>query len=221
MTPPPPLPRRLAAELLGTTLLVLVGTGCVMTNVISQGALGLTGIALTWGFLVTALIATIGGISGAHINPAVTVALTVTGRFPLREAVGYILAQCAGASLASLILLATLGNVSNLGATIPTVSVGATLAIEFWLSFVLMATVDGASSDDRWGGGGAAVAIGMAVALDVLMGGPLTGASMNPARSLGPAVIGQRLDSLWIYWVAPIAGMVAAAFTLRWLRGER
>ncbi len=217
----PPLPRRLAAELLGTCLLVLVGTGCVMTNVISQGALGLTGIALTWGFLVTALIATIGGISGAHINPAVTVALVVTGKFPARELVGYVLAQCAGASLASLILLATLGNVTNLGATIPTVSVGATFAIEFWLSFVLMATVVGATSDDRWGGGGAAVAIGMAVALDVLMGGPLTGASMNPARSLGPALIGQRFDSLWIYWAAPIAGMVAAAVTLRWLRGER
>ncbi|MFN8665706.1 MAG: aquaporin [Gemmatimonadaceae bacterium] len=221
MADTPPLTRRLAAELLGTCLLVLVGTGCVMTNVISQGALGLTGIALTWGFLVTALIATIGGISGAHINPAVTVALVVTGKFPAREAVGYVLAQCAGASLASLILLATLGNAANLGATIPTVSVGATFAIEFWLSFVLMATVVGATSDDRWGGGGAAVAIGMAVALDVLMGGPLTGASMNPARSLGPALIGMRFDSLWIYWTAPIAGMVAAALTLRWLRGER
>lgn len=221
MADTPPLTRRLAAELLGTCLLVLVGTGCVMTNVISQGALGLTGIALTWGFLVTALIATIGGISGAHINPAVTVALVVTGKFPAREAVGYVLAQCAGASLASLILLATLRNAANLGATIPTVSVGATFAIEFWLSFVLMATVVGATSDDRWGGGGAAVAIGMAVALDVLMGGPLTGASMNPARSLGPALIGMRFDSLWIYWTAPIAGMVAAALTLRWLRGER
>ncbi|HEX4932887.1 MAG TPA: aquaporin [Gemmatimonadaceae bacterium] len=221
MTDSPPLARRLAAELLGTALLVLVGTGCVMTNVIAQGALGLTGIALTWGFLVTALIATIGGISGAHINPAVTIALAVTGKFPAREVAGYVLAQCAGASLASLILLATLGNVSSLGATIPTVSVGATLAIEFWLSFVLMATVVGATSDERWGGGGAAVVIGMAVALDVLMGGPLTGASMNPARSLGPALIGQRFDSLWIYWVAPIAGMIAAALALRWLRSER
>ncbi|MCC6931386.1 MAG: aquaporin [Gemmatimonadaceae bacterium] len=221
MADTPPLSRRLAAELLGTCLLVLVGTGSVMTNVISQGALGLTGIALTWGFLVTVLIATIGGISGAHINPAVTVALVVTGKFPAREAAGYVLAQCAGASIASLILLATLGNAGSLGATIPTVSVGATFAIEFWLSFVLMATVVGATSDDRWGGGGAAVAIGMAVALDVLMGGPLTGASMNPARSLGPALIGQRLDSLWIYWAAPMAGMVAAALVLRWLRGER
>lgn len=215
-----PLSRRLAAETLGTALLVIVGTGCVMTNVIAQGALGLTGIALTWGFLVTALIATIGGISGAHINPAVTVALTATGQFPARETLPYIAAQCAGASLGSLVLLATLGNVSNLGMTLPTVSVGAALAIEFWLSFVLMATVIGATSDDRWGGGGAAVAIGMAVALDVLMGGPLTGASMNPARSFGPALIGQRWESQWLYWVAPMAGMTSAAVTLRWLRGR-
>lgn len=220
MSETPPLSRRLAAEALGTTLLVTVGTGCVMTNVIAQGALGLTGIALTWGFLVTALIATIGGISGAHINPAVTVALTVTGQFPAREAGPYIAAQCAGASLGSLILLATLGNVSNLGMTLPTVSVGSALAIEFWLSFVLMATVVGATADDRWGGGGAAIAIGMAVALDVLMGGPLTGASMNPARSFGPALIGQRWESQWLYWVAPIAGMTSAAVVLRWLRGR-
>lgn len=215
-----PLSRRLLSETLGTGLLVLLGTGCVMTNVITQGALGLTGIALTWGFLVTALIATLGGISGAHINPAVTVALAVTGRMPPREAVGYIVAQCSGATIASLILLATLGNVSALGATLPTVSTGAALAIEFWLSFVLMATVDGATSDERWGGGGAAVVIGMAVALDVLMGGPLTGASMNPARSLGPALIGGRWDSHWIYWLAPIAGTSTASFVVRWLRGR-
>jgi aquaporin Z len=215
-----PLPKRLAAEALGTGLLVLVGTGCVMTNRIAQGALGLTGIALTWGFLVTALIATVGGISGAHINPAVTVALWITGKMPPREVGGYIVAQCIGSTLASLVLLATLGNVADLGATRPTVPHGAAFAIEFWLSFVLMATVVGSTSDDRWGGGAAAVAIGMAVALDVLMGGPLTGASMNPARSLGPALIGGRWESHWIYWGAPIAGMCSAALALRWLRGR-
>ncbi len=216
----PPLSRRLAAELLGTGLLVLIGTGCVMTNVISQGALGLTGIALTWGFMVTALIATVGSISGAHINPAVTVALAVSGKMPASEAVSYIIAQCAGAALASLILLATLGNVANLGGTHPNVATGAAFAIEFWLSFVLMATVIGSTADDRWGGGGAAVVIGMAVALDVLMGGPLTGASMNPARSFGPALIGQRWELHWLYWAAPIAGMSSAALLLRWLRGR-
>lgn len=216
----PPLTRRLVAEALGTALLVLVGTGCVMTNTIAPGALGLTGIALTWGFLVTALIATIGGISGAHINPAVTIALAVAGRHPVREVAPYILVQCAGASLGSFVLLATLGNVATLGATIPTIPVGPALAVEFWMSFVLMATVVGATSDERWGGGGAAVVIGMAVALDVLMGGPLTGASMNPARSFGPALVGGRWGAQWIYWVAPIAGMSAAVPVLRWLRGR-
>ncbi len=215
---PPSLPRRLGAEVLGTCLLVLLGTGCVMTNVIAKDALGLTGIALTWGFLVTVLIAAIGGISGAHINPAVTVALTLSGKFPSREAIPYVLAQCAGAAVGSILLLATLGNVINLGATIPSVPTGAAFAIEFWLSFVLMAAVVGASEDGRWAGGGAAVAIGMAVALDVLMGGPLTGASMNPARSFGPALIGGRWDSHWIYWAAPMAGMTSAAFSLRWLK---
>lgn len=215
-----PLTRRLVAEALGTALLVILGTGCVMTEQITQGALGLTGIALTWGFLVTALVGTLGGISGCHINPAVTVALTAAGRHPAREVAPYVAAQCIGATTGSLVLLATLGNVSSMGATIPTVSVGTALAIEFWLSFVLMATVLGASADERWGGGGAAIAIGMAVALDVLMGGPLTGASMNPARSLGPALVGGRWDSHWVYWAAPIAGMLAAALTMRWLRGK-
>ena len=215
-----PLSRRLIAEALGTALLVTLGTGCVMTNVISQGALGLTGIALTWGFLVTVLVAALGGVSGAHINPAVTVALAVSRRIAPGEALAYVVAQCVGATFGSLVLLATLGNVSNLGATIPTVTVGAALTIEFLMSFVLMATVIGSTSDERWGGGGAAIAIGMAVALDVLMGGPLTGASMNPARSLGPALIGGRWDSHWIYWVAPIGGMSSAALVLRWLRGR-
>jgi MIP family channel proteins len=215
-----PLSRRLVAEALGTALLITLGTGCVMTNQITQGALGLTGIALTWGFLVTALVGSLGGISGCHINPAVTVALTVTGRHPAREMVPYVAAQCVGATIGSLVLLATLGNVANMGATIPTVSVGTALAIELWLSFLLMATVLGSSSDERWGGGGAAIVIGMAVALDVLMGGPLTGASMNPARSLGPALVGGRWDSHWVYWAAPIGGMMAAAFATRWLRGK-
>lgn len=215
-----PLTRRLVAEALGTALLVILGTGCVMTEQITQGALGLTGIALTWGFLVTALVGTLGAISGCHINPAVTVALTAAGRHPAREVAPYVAAQCIGATTGSLVLLATLGNVSNMGATIPTVSVGTALAIEFWLSFVLMATVLGATADERWGGGGAAIAIGMAVALDVLMGGPLTGASMNPARSLGPALVGGRWDSHWVYWAAPIGGMVAAALVMRWLRGR-
>jgi aquaporin Z len=215
-----PLSRRLIAEALGTALLVILGTGCVMTNQITQGALGLTGIALTWGFLVTALVGTLGGISGCHINPAVTVGLTAGGKHPVREMVPYVVAQCVGATMGSLVLLATLGNVSNMGATIPTVSVGTALAIEFWLSFVLMATVLGSTADEKWGGGGAAIAIGMAVALDVLMGGPLTGASMNPARSFGPAVVGGRWDSHWVYWAAPIGGMVAASAVMRWLRGR-
>ncbi|MEO6444219.1 MAG: aquaporin, partial [Gemmatimonadaceae bacterium] len=213
--------RRLAAEALGTCLLLVLGAGCVMTNVIAQGALGLTGIALTWGFLVTVIIATIGSISGAHINPAVTVALTITGKFPAREALPYIVAQCAGASLGSLVLLATLGNVANLGGTIPSIAIGSAFAVEFLLSFLLMAAVVGATSDERWAGGGAAIVIGMAVALDVLMGGPLTGASMNPARSFGPSLIGGRWDAHWMYWLAPMAGMSSAALVLRWLPGRR
>jgi MIP family channel proteins len=213
-----PLPRRLVAEVLGTALLVAMGTGSVMTNAIASGALGLTGIALTWGFLVTAIISMIGGISGAHINPAVTVALAATGKFPPREVIAYVLAQCAGAALGSAMMLAALGNVANLGMTLPSVGAGPAFGIEFLLSFVLMTTVLGSTSEERWGGGGAAVVIGMAVALDVFVGGPLTGASMNPARSFGPALIGGRWDSQLLYWAGPISGMVAAALADRFLR---
>ena len=214
----PPLPRRLGAEVLGTALLVAMGTGSVMTNAISPGALGLTGIALAWGFLVTGIIAMIGGISGSHINPAVTIALSATGKFPVKDAMAYVVAQCVGATLGSLAVLTALGDVANLGATLPTVTTGPAFATEFLLSFVLMATVLGATSDERWGGGGAAMAIGLVVALDVLVGGPLTGASMNPARSLGPALVGGRWESQGIYWIAPIGGMLAAAFIDKVLR---
>lgn len=212
------LPRRLAAEFLGTTVLVAVGTGSVLANTLSNGALGLTGIALAWGFLVTCIIAMIGGISGAHINPAVTLALTSAGRFPVREAPAYVLAQCAGATVGSVVVLQLLGDAARLGATVPTIPAGPAVAMEFVLAFVLMAAVIGATADDRWGGGGAAVVIGMAVALDVLFGGPFTGASMNPARSLGPAIVGGHWEVHWIYWVGPIAGMIAAMWTFRWLR---
>lgn len=148
----PPLPRRLGAEVLGTALLVAMGTGSVMTNAIAPGALGLTGIALAWGFLVTVIIATIGGISGAHINPAVTIALTAIGRFPVKDAAAYVVAQCVGAALGSLAVLEALGDVANLGATLPSVATGPAFGIEFLLSFVLMATVLGATADERWAG---------------------------------------------------------------------
>lgn len=214
------LGRRVVAECLGTALLITFGTGAVLTNTLSPGSLGLTGIALAWGFLVTAIIAMIGAISGSHINPAVTIALTAAGRFPPREAIPYILAQCVGATAGSALVLSLLGSSASLGATIPTIPALPALALEVVLSFALMATVIGATADDRWAGGGASVVIGLVVALDVMFGGPFTGASMNPARSLGPAIVGGHWDVHWIYWAGPITGMLAAAFAFRWLRSD-
>lgn len=214
------LGRRVVAECLGTALLITFGTGAVLTNTLSPGSLGLTGIALAWGFLVTAIIAMIGAISGSHINPAVTIALTAAGRFPPREAIPYVLAQCIGATAGSALVLSLLGSSASLGATIPTIPVLPALALEVLLSFALMATVVGATADDRWAGGGASVVIGLVVAVGVLFGGPFTGASMNPARSLGPAIVGGHWDVHWIYWAGPITGMLAAALGFRWLRSD-
>lgn len=213
-------PRRLASEALGTALLVAVGTGAVMTNAIAPGSLGLTGIALAWAFLITGLIAGLGTISGAHVNPAVTIALAISGVTPPREVAGYIVAQCTGAALGSATLAALLGDHAFLGATRLSIGMGPGFGVEFLLSFTLMLVIDGVSRAEEWKGGIAGIAIGGTVGLCVLVGGPLTGASMNPARSFGPALVGGQWAAHWLYWAAPIAGMATAVIVARLLRAR-
>jgi MIP family channel proteins len=213
--------RRLTAEAIGTYFLVLIGPGAAMVNAWSGGGLGVAGIALAFAFVVIAMVYAIGQVSGAHINPAVTLAFWSSRRFPSREVVPYVVAQCAGAAAASATLRAVLGPVGQLGATLPAISVTSAFVVEWLLSFVLMLVIMAVATDDRAAPGFAAIAVGLTVGFCALTGGPLTGASMNPARSFGPAIIGGFWRAHWVYWLAPITAMVAAARLYDWLRAER
>jgi aquaporin Z len=211
--------RRVVAEAVGTYFLVLIGPGAAMVNTWTNGSLGVTGIALAFAFVVIAMVYALGHVSGAHINPAVTIAFWSARRFPAREVFPYIVAQCAGAAAASATLRAVLGPVGQLGATLPAISIASACIVEWLLSFVLMLVIMAVATDDRVAPGFAAIAVGLTVGFCALTGGPLTGASMNPARSFGPALVGGLWQAHWIYWLAPVTAMVAAARLYDWLRG--
>jgi MIP family channel proteins len=213
--------RRLTAEAVGTFFLVLIGPGAAMVNAWGGGVLGVSGIALAFAFVVIAMVYALGHVSGAHINPAVTVAFWSARRFPAREVIPYVVAQCVGAAAAAATLRAVLGPVGHLGATLPTIPIGAAFAIEWLLSFALMLVIMAVATDDRVAPGFAPLAVGLTVGFCALTGGPLTGASMNPARSFGPAVVGGLWTAHWIYWLAPITGMIAAARLYDWLRDAK
>jgi MIP family channel proteins len=164
------------------------------------------------------MVFALGHLSGAHINPAVTVGFWSVGRFPTRDVLPYVVAQCLGAATASLVLRAVLGTVGQMGATLPSVPVGGAFVVEWLLSFVLMFVIMAVATDERVADGFAPLAVGITVGFCALFGGPLTGASMNPARSLGPAVVGGAWLSHWVYWAAPITGMLVAARAYEYLR---
>ena len=203
--------RRLVAEGIGTFFLVLIGPGTAMVNAFAGGTIGPVGISLAFAFVVIAMIYALGHLSGAHINPAVTLAFWSVRRFPASEVIPYVAAQCTGAVAASLTLWAALGRVGEMGATLPRISFPAAFAVEWLLSFALMFVVMAVATDERVADGFAALAVGLTVGFCALMGGPLTGASMNPARSFGPALVGDLWQGHWLYWLAPITGMTAAA----------
>ncbi len=186
-----------------------------MVNAATGGGLGVAGIALAFAFVIIAMVYALGHLSGAHLNPAVTVGFWSTRRFPGRDVAPYVAAQCLGAIAASAVLRAALGPVGHMGATlpalVPAVSVGGAFFIEWLLSFALMFVIMAVATDDRVAPGFAPIAVGLTVGFCALTGGPLTGASMNPARSLGPAVIGVEWRAHWIYWLAPITAMIIAA----------
>lgn len=213
--------RRAMAEGVGTFLFVLMGTGAVVVNARTEGALGLVGIALAFGFALVALIYSIGHISGAHVNPAVTLALWSVRRFPARDALAYIPAQCLGAVAASLVLWGIFGVTADLGATRPALEVSESFVVEWILSFALMFVIAAVASDERVAYGFAGIAIGFTIVFTHLFGITLTGASMNPARSLGPAVAAGVWEEHWLYWLAPILGMIAGAWTYETLRAAR
>jgi MIP family channel proteins len=219
----PDLPRRCAAEAIAAFALVFAGCGAVVSNAVYDGALGNVGVALTFGLVIMVMVYATGHLSGAHINPAVTLAFTMTRHLPPREAVAYIAAQCTGATLAAIALLAVWPDQpAQLGATVPAVGigVGSALVYELILTAILMFVIVAVATDTRAVGAAAAIAIGGAVGLDALFGGPVTGASMNPARSLGPAIAAGEWSDFWIYVVGPVVGAALAALAYQGIRGE-
>ena len=214
---PPGLPRRALAEGLAAFALVFAGCGAIVTDSVSGGALGATGVAAAFGLIVMAMVYATGHLSGAHINPAVTIAFALTKHFPARDAVAYVMAQLAGASAGAAVLLAAWSDKpAALGATVPSVATGTALLYEIVLTALLMFVIVAVATDTRAVGAAAAIAIGGTVALDALFGGPITGASMNPARSLGPALAAGEWTDFWVYLVGPVTGATlgAAAYQL-------
>ncbi len=217
----PDLARRVAAEGIAAFALVFAGCGAIVANAENADALGAVGVSLTFGLIVMAMIYATGHLSGAHINPAVTVAFTLTRHFPAREAVAYVAAQVVGATVGALALAAVwTDKPANLGATVPSVGVGSALVYELVLTAILMFVIVAVATDTRAVGAAAAIAIGGAVGLDALFGGPVTGASMNPARSLGPALVAGEWTDFWIYVVGPVIGAAVAAFAYQAIRGK-
>ncbi len=214
------LRHQLAAEFFGTFALVFAGTGAIVINGFSGGAVTHPGIALTFGLVVMALCYALGDISGCHLNPAVSVGLVVAGKFSIRRLLPWVLAQCAGAVVASVLLRLMFPDDRLLGATLPAGSAMQSFVLEFLLSWLLMFVILNVSVDTpvkrQFGG----LAVGAVVGLEALFAGPVSGASMNPARSLAPALVSGHLQSLWIYLLAPTAGAVFAVLTLRLVRAD-
>lgn len=203
------------AEFIGTFALVFAGCGAI-----AVGKLPDTGIALAFGLVIAVMIYALGHISGAHFNPAVSLGFAIGRHFPWSRVATYAIAQIAGATAGALALRFILGADRPLGVTTPANADAQALAMEAVLTFFLMLVITAVATDTRAVGEAAALAIGGTVALDALVGGPISGASMNPARSLGPAIVSGDLSHLWVYLVGPILGAAVAAVTYGWLRAS-
>jgi aquaporin Z len=212
--------RRFLAELLGTFCLVFAGTGAVVANAASGGAVTHVGVALTFGLVVLAMIYAVGDVSGAHLNPAVTLGFVAAGRFPLREAGPYLAAQALGACAASGLLRLLFPTSATLGQTVPTGGAGQSWVLELTLTAMLMFVILCVSHGAKERGLTAGLVVGAVVALEAMFAGPICGASMNPARSLGPALVSGQLAPLWIYLTAPVAGALLAVALCRAIRED-
>jgi aquaporin NIP len=213
------LARSLVAEVIGTFALVFAGCGAIMVDA-KTGALGHVGVAISFGLVIMVMIYAVGHISGAHFNPAVTFAFALSRHFPWPRVGGYWAAQLAGALAAALVLRGSLGDIAHVGATFPSGTDAQAFLWEGVMTFFLMFVIMAVATDTRAVGEAAAIAIGGTVGLDAMFGGPITGASMNPARSLGPAIAAADFTSIWVYLTAPIIGAALAAVTYRFLRSE-
>jgi aquaporin NIP len=214
------LTRSLVAEAIGTFALVFAGAGAIMVDAKTH-ALGHVGIAISFGLVIMVMIYAVGHVSGAHFNPAVSFAFALTRHFPWPRVGAYWTAQLAGALAAAAILRGSLGNVAHTGATLPSGSQGQAFLWELVLTFFLMFVIMAVATDTRAVGEAAAIAIGGTVGLDAMFGGPISGASMNPARSIGPALVSGDLHALWLYIVAPLMGAAVGAMAYQFVRGEQ
>ncbi|MFM8273933.1 MAG: MIP/aquaporin family protein [Gemmata sp.] len=205
--------RRLFAELFGTFVLVFAGTGAIVFDAVSPGKIGHVGVALTFGLVVLAMAYAVGGVSGAHLNPAVTLGLWLARRVPGRDVVPFAVAQLAGAFAASALLFALYPNHETLGATLPHGPPWRAFVLEVWLTAVLVFVILAVTAADppvRALGG---LVVGAVIALEALFAGPISGASMNPARSVAPAVVSGSVQHLWVYVAAPLLGALVAVPT--------
>jgi MIP family channel proteins len=207
--------KKLAAEFIGTFALVFAGTGAIVINDATGGNVSHVGIALTFGLVVLAMIYAVGDISGAHLNPAVTSAFWLSGRFPAKWIVPYVVSQCLGAFAASGILRLLFLTDSTLGSTLPAGTGIQSFVLELILTFFLMFVILNVSPGAKEKGITAGIAIGAVIGLEAMFAGPISGASMNPARSLAPAIVSGHWEHLWIYLTAPFAGAWLAVFGCR------
>jgi len=204
----------ICAEFIGTFFLVFAGAGAIVVDA-ATGAVTHVGVSLVFGLVITVLVYALGHVSGAHFNPAVTAGFWAAGEFPGRRVPGYVAAQLAGATAASAVLRLVFGDVGQLGATVPSGGPVASLLLELFMTLLLMLVILGSAVDGRAVKGFAGLAIGGVVGLDALFGGPISGASMNPARSFGPALITGVWQDHWIYWVGPLLGSLLAVAAFR------
>lgn len=209
-------PRPFVAEFIGTFALIFVGVGAIASNAIAGGASGLTGIALAHGLTIAVMVSATAAVSGGHLNPAVTLGLLSACKIDVKNAIGYVIAQCLGAVAAAFAIKGCIpaDALTAVGFGTPSrgagISEGAAILTEAILTFFLVFVVYGTAVDKRAPKVGG-LFIGLTVALDILVGGPITGAAMNPARHFGPAIVNGQWADLWIYWIGPVAGGIVAA----------
>ncbi len=215
------LPKRSLAEFIGTFGLVFATAGANVVNELSDGQITHLGVGIVSGLIITAMIYAVGHISGAHFNPAVTVGFTVGRHFPVKEVPVYWMAQLLGGSVGALSLLGLFGKVGIMGGTMPRGSTLESFGFEIPLTFILMFVIMAVATDSRAQGGQAALAVGATVGLNSIFGGPISGASMNPARSFGPALAAWNWGDHWIYWTAPFVGAALAAVAYNLLRSSK
>ncbi|KAK4490539.1 hypothetical protein RD792_001221 [Penstemon davidsonii] len=211
--------QKVVAEMIGTYFVIFAGCGSVAVNKIYGGSITFPGICVTWGLIVMVMVYTVGHVSGAHFNPAVTITFALLRRFPWKQVPLYIIAQLSGSILASA-TLAVMFDITTEAyfGTLPVGSNGQSFAIEIIISFLLMFVVSGVATDSRAVGEMAGLAVGMTIMLNVFVAGPISGASMNPARSIGPAILEHEYRGLWVYIVGPIIGTIAGGFAYNLIR---